>query len=324
MKYRQLLQPTVRSILATGSRSSTVVKRLLFSMTKIDGNRPTSDLFRPGSPSKTDIYSHSAAGPVQRLGPKELARFKRDGWIGPFPLLQPNGARIASTVHERFVHKFQEPTEKMADDPNAFEQRPWVKSMHAYLPELFDIASHPAIVNRIASILGPDIMAWGFSANHYRPGITHRWHADVEHLRWKGVTVFLALKNISLASTLKVINGSHLIRRPPQEMGITDDASALALSRKFLKSPKVVPVPLSAGQFFIFDGPLWHGSRNTSYRTRSAAVIQYSRPDQCVQVPLNWNEPIQWHPTPPPCVLVKGRDRKKVNRLVSRPGGPKG
>jgi ectoine hydroxylase-related dioxygenase (phytanoyl-CoA dioxygenase family) len=94
--------------------------------------------------------------------------------------------------------------------------------MHAYLPAYGRLASHPAIVARVASILGPDVIAWGMTTSTVRPGQRHRWHVDVEHRRWPGVSVFVGLRNMARGSSLKVISGSHRLEESPGDGGLGD------------------------------------------------------------------------------------------------------
>lgn len=280
----------------------------------MEETRSTRDLFAPDSARAAEIYSSAARKADPGLSPAEKNQFEKKGWVGPFPLLAPRGVRLSVGVHDRVRARFTELKPPSPGEP----RKPWFKSLHAYVPEFYDMARHPALVERVSSILGPDLLAWGFSFNSYLPGKVHPWHVDVEHFRWSGVTVFLGLRNITLKSTLKVISGSQRVRKSPREMGVSDDASALAAVAQTQPDAELVPVPLGEGEFFIFDGPLWHGSKNTSWKTRYAAIIQYCRPDQKVEAPISY-EPPQWHPQPPPCILVKGEDRWKVNQVVGRP-----
>lgn len=309
------LRPLAQRLVAKSHRIMRRVKRLVFP--KGFGLSARGDDFLPYDRDK--IYHPNARIPVKGLTSKELSFFKKNGWVGSFPLLAPEGVRLAGEVYDRTSGGFASPRINGVENPDFFGKKPWRKSAHAYVPEFFDIASHPAIVNRIASILGPDLLAWSFSLKLYAPGNVHRWHVDAEHRRWKGVSVFLGLKNITPMSTLKVINGSQRLKQVPQEFPFNDDERVLAECRKHVRGAEIVPVRVEEGEFFIFDGPVWHGSKNLSFKTRAAAIIQYARPDQKIRVPLSWNEPIVWHPTPPACVLVKGKDRWKVNSLVDRP-----
>jgi non-heme Fe2+,alpha-ketoglutarate-dependent halogenase len=191
--------------------------------------------------------------------------------------------------------------------------------MHAFLPLVAQVAAHYAIVDRVSSVLGPDIIVWGASISTARPTQQHRWHVDVEHARWPGVTVFVALENVSDKSTLKVISGSHRFPLLPQEVGELRDKDVIALGRTLNPSAQLTSVLLRPGEFFIFDGKLWHGSRNMSWRKRSALLIQYCRPDARVAIPLTFDEPVLWHPHRPPCLLVKGQDRFGINLLIQSP-----
>ncbi len=255
------------------------------------------------------------------LDAAERGRFERDGWAGPYPLLEAAEVARACALRDQAVARVTQPGQlALATEPEAFEGRPWFKSMHALIPEYYDVASHPAIVTRVASILGPDVIAWGLTLTRSAPGAVHRWHVDIEHLRWPGVSVYIGLQNSSLHSTLKVLSGSQRMAARPQAFGVQDDASALAAVRPEVPEADIVRVPLQPGEFFLFDGRLWHGSHNTGAKVRIAMIIHYSRPDVRVQIPLNFEEPIRWHESRPPCVLVCGEDRHGVNRLVTRPG----
>ncbi len=292
-------------------------KRLLFSTAGFDEPRNTRNLFGPESFSSIEIYSREASASNPALTRVEIEKFKNKGWVGTYPLLTPRGGRLLLSVHDRTRGRFaglRTDSAGSGDPPP-----PWFKSQHAYISEFYDVARHPAIVGRVASLLGPDILAWSFTINSYFPGKVHPWHVDVEHLRWPGVSVFLGLRNITIKSTLKVISGSQRIRQLPEEFGVVDDESALAACLKFVPDAELVRVPIREGEFFIFDGPIWHGSQNMSFKLRSAAIIQYCRPDQKITAPINYGRSVQWHPVPPPCILVRGEDRWGINRLVGRP-----
>ncbi len=246
------------------------------------------------------------------LADAELSQFAMEGWVGSFPLLNGQGVKHASEIASRVKDKFV-----MASQMSP--KRPWFKSMHAYIPEFCDITCHPAIVNRVKAILGRDVLAWGLCITTRKPGQVHRWHVDVEHRRWQGVSVFLGLKGMSRESTLKVISHTHKIDATPQALSVNKDESVLKKAQECQPDSRLVAVDLKEGEFFIFDGPLWHGSANAAGQTRMAMVIQYCRPSARVEMPLNWNEPIKWGSVSPPCVLVCGEDHYGINRLVERP-----
>jgi len=260
-----------------------------------------------------------ANGPAGLL-PAELSLFSECGWIGPFPLLPAEIVARLSQAHYAVATQFT-PAEALGHTRtgDAFERRPWFKSMHAYLSDFCDVACHPSILNKVSAILGPDILIWGQTTTIMAPGQTHRWHVDVEHSAWSGVTAFVGLQNTCRDTTLKVITGSHRIDAWPQQLGVGSDFVALAASRCFVPSCELVAPDVHEGDFFIFEGRIWHGSSNTGDKTRIATIIQYARPDASIRIPLNWDAPVRWHPYAPPCVLACGEDRFGLNRLVSRP-----
>ena len=258
---------------------------------------------------------------TEGLTTDELERFRQRGWVGVYPLLTDAGVRRTCALRGSTLAYITLPDQMaQATHPEAFERRPWFKSMHALVPEYYDAACHPVIARRVASILGPDVLAWGLTLTRSLPGGVHRWHVDIEHLRWPGVSVYIGLENNDQDSTLKVLTGSHRMPERPQAYGVKDDAGALAAMRSTVPEAEIVRMPVRPGEFFLFDGRLWHASHNTGPNIRLAMIIHYSRPDVRVQAPLNFNDPIHWHESRPPCALVCGEDRYGINRLVGRPG----
>jgi len=249
------------------------------------------------------------------LSADELAAFAGNGWAGPFPLLSARDVEMVGEAREASLHLFRTEAETgWCRAPDAFVERAWFKSLHARVPLFAEIAAHPAIVNRVKQLLGDDVMLWGTSITVREPGRVHRWHVDVEHRMWRGVTAFIGLQNTTLESTLKVIGGSHRFAAMPQELRVNSDADALAAAKRLgLRDASITEIDLQAGDFFIFDGLLWHGSQNRGATTRLAMLTQYARPNVRVAIPIRWDHPIRWHPSRPPCLMVSGTDRFGVN-----------
>jgi len=254
------------------------------------------------------------------LSAGELVRFREQGWVGNFPLVNAAEASSIASRRESQIARFSYPDNRgLQGGPGAFERRPWFKSMHAYLPDYFALASHPAIVGRVASILGPDLIAWGVTTILMQPGQVHRWHVDLEHTHWEGVSAFIGLQGNMTQTNLKVVTRSQRMGALPQHLGIHSDADALAACRRGDPAAALEVMDVEVGEFSLFDGRLWHGSHNTGEVPRIAMIAQYARPDARIRIPLNWDEPIRWHPDPPPCVLVRGQDRYGINRVVTAP-----
>ena len=258
---------------------------------------------------------------MPQLSAEECARFERYGWVGIYPLLSTTEVQRACELRAQVLPRITGPNELTASaHPNAFERRPWFKSLHTLVPEYYDVACDPAIVGKIVSLLGPDLIAWGLTLTRSKPGSVHRWHVDIEHMHWPGVSVYIGLENNDLDSTLKVLEGSQHMAARPQTIGVQDDAGVVAAVQTRVPQAKSLRVPVGPGEFFLFHGQLWHASHNTGERVRIAMIIHYSRPEAPVRIPLTFNDPIHWHSWQPPCVLVSGEDRYGVNKLVARPG----
>jgi ectoine hydroxylase-related dioxygenase (phytanoyl-CoA dioxygenase family) len=154
------------------------------------------------------------------------------------------------------------------------------------------------------------------------PGARHRWHVDIEHARWPGITVFVGLRGtVPGRSGLRFVDGSHRVPVLPQRAGVSSDESAVALAREHVPTACLSEPPVGDGELLAFDGLTWHSSENRSDGTRVALLVQYAPADARISIPLTWDDPIRWHASRPPCVLVAGSDLSGVNRLVSAPLG---
>ena len=115
-----------------------------------------------------------------------------------------------------------------------------------------------------------------------------------------------------------MISGSQDLAVLPQSLGKLSDDAALAESRRWQPASELITMDLKPGEFFLFDGRLWHGSRNRGWRSRSAIIAQYARPDARIAIPLSFDRPVRWHSYQPPCLLVRGEDRVGINKLALR------
>lgn len=175
-----------------------------------------------------------------------------------------------------------------------------------------------ALVGRVGSLLGPDILVWGSMAKVANPGRRHCWHVDVEHATWNGISIFMGLEGLCRETSLKVVSGSHLINALPQALGLDDEESILAYCANNNYDTRIDEI-LADGQFFLFHGKLWHGSHNKQGHSRVALIIQYCTPREEPKIPVTWDAPIRWSIYKPPCVLALGEVSGRENIVVGRP-----
>ncbi|WP_143961801.1 phytanoyl-CoA dioxygenase family protein [Litoribacter populi] len=201
---------------------------------------------------------------------------------------------------------------------------PWLKGRHSIVPEMVDLGSHPVLVDVVSKLLGDNLLLWSSQIIYQKPQVTHRWHIDVEHSTWDGVTVWLAMQNVT-AGSIKLISRSQHLNITPQELGekyyvdLTDDMQVLHEAQKRNPDCKLVNVKIKPGQFVIFDGRLWHGTHNATSNRRSSMIFQYTKPSNKLFIPLDNNYPgTRWSKLQPDCVLVKGRDDFRLNKIIDR------
>jgi phytanoyl-CoA dioxygenase PhyH len=275
----------------------------------------------------------------------ELRSFQTNGYIGPFQLVEP---RLCGPLAERLVAKVQShpvlnmrsPRRRIEDSIHAFahrylkrepiEERPagtpryWYKSAHLLIPEVEELALRPGVIDRMTSILGKDLLLWGGQLVAKRAGEHHRWHEDVEHVAWAGVTAWIGLSNVDRHSTMKIIPGSHLFGVTPQELAkrhggrLESNSDVLRLAKQISPDARIVELDLRPGDFFIFSGRTWHASKNDTGRERVAMIFQFCPSSSRARIPCSYELPTPWYPAQPWVMLASGEDHHHINH-VQRP-----
>ena len=81
------------------------------------------------------------------LSSGEMARFRRDGYLGPFALCTPREMAALRPAIERVLE---------SDPPRGNRSH----NRHLDSRAVYDLATHPAIVERMAALYGPDLLLW--------------------------------------------------------------------------------------------------------------------------------------------------------------------
>jgi hypothetical protein len=266
------------------------------------------------------------------LSPDELVRFEREGWVGPFPLLDSEEAqRLEPELKRCFVRTrgyFYPPDVVQGD--SFYSDNFWFQSLHTLSPRLAEVGRRPELLDRVEQLLGPDLLQWGGIRFEQAPKERLHWHTDTEYDYWSGVSAWLGIQRTTPETALKIMPGSHRYETSPEQLqrahglgfeGVTHDEDVIQLLRQ--AEPEVVPqimrVPVHDGEFVLFNGKLWHASDNPSDQERVAMGLRYAAPDQRIRIPLTYLPPVIFDPTPAPCLLVRGEDRFGRNRLVDVP-----
>ena len=267
------------------------------------------------------------------LSASERQRFERDGWLGPFPLLSLSEARSLAPALQRAFDQTRgyhypdrdELARFYAAGGSYYEETPWFQSLHALSPRLREVGRDPRIVERVAALIGEDVMHWATICFFQHPGERLHWHSDNEFHHVRGVSVWLGAANTTPQNALKILPGSHRFPKRPEDYlsagaetmrSLEGDERALAIARQWKPDAEFVRPAVSDGKFILFNGNLWHASDNPGKELRYAMGLRYSPPDQKVRIPMTAWEPTVWDPAQPPTVMVRGEDHFGLNRRI--------
>jgi mannose-6-phosphate isomerase-like protein (cupin superfamily) len=233
----------------------------------------------------------------------DVAAFARDGFLAPLPIL--TAAQCALILRHAAATGAR--GKGLATTDRLF----------------FDVATRPALTAVVETLLGSDTVLWGVEVLERAPGAIHPWHVDIESAAPDGkfVSVWIGIDNTSRESALAFLARSHRFGKTVQqvqfekgfERGAATDETIAAWGRALDPAAALVQPEMRDGDAVVFDGRLWHGSRNRTETMRTAILLQYAAADAPVRAPdpdhLSW--PIR----------VVDRNRMASIQLHGKPSG---
>ncbi|MCH2595140.1 MAG: phytanoyl-CoA dioxygenase family protein [Pirellulales bacterium] len=215
--------------------------------------------------------------PKYQLGEQQIRNFCEDGFIGPFDAFSPEDMAdfridllsIENTKSKTYA--FCTPRDR-----------------HLEMPRLWNYMKHPAITERLAQLLGPDLLCWRsqiFYKGPQAPAIQFHQASTfmVEDYLDPAIfppdlseifqlTVWVAVDDATHENgCLQFVRGSHDQIRTVKFGGEEGFYNA-QFSLEFDRDPdRIVSLPVRSGQFIIFAERCIHGSPpNTTDRHRLA------------------------------------------------------
>jgi len=240
-----------------------------------------------------------------RLTPAERAAYVRDGYLFPLPVLT---ADEAADLRARL-----EAWERHAGGPLAGHLR---HKAHLLFPWLWDLVFHPAIVDAIEDLLGPDLLCWSssfFIKEPHDPGFVS-WHQDATYWGLSApdvATAWVALSPSTIESgAMRVIPGTHHAQFAHRD---TFDANNLLTRGQEVlvdvDPATAVDLVLAPGEMSLHHVLLVHGSEpNRSDDRRIGLAIRY--------VPTSVRQVAGARDS---AVLVRGQDRYRHFAPERRP-----
>lgn len=197
----------------------------------------------------------------------DSVQWRRDGWIGPFPALARDTA-IA------FADAFD------AAFAGAADHRPM--NRHCDLPEVGRIVRDAGVWDRLAAVLGPDLVLWRTNLFLGNPRLD--WHED-RHANLLGgapsVSALLALRDSPPENCTLAVPGSHRLD-PDQkaaEYGLqrNDQEGGNIRYAGEIDECRFVRLALRAGECIVFPSTLLHASsghvRDTAPATPRLSLV---------------------------------------------------
>lgn len=238
------------------------------------------------------------------LSPDQQQQYERDGFLFPFTVLEP--AEVAS-----FRHAYEELEPHLGGPPPA----PQHGQCHLHFRWAFDLATHPAVLDAVEDLIGPDVLVHGttlFCKHPHDPAFVS-WHQDAYHWRPDAprlVTAWVALSDSTTENgCMRVLPGTHRQRLPHEARPHRDNMLKITglHVRGEIDESQAVDFVLKAGQISLHHADLVHGSQaNRSGTKRTGFAVRYVSP--AVQQE-------RWHH---PVVLARGQDTYGHYELLDR------
>jgi non-heme Fe2+,alpha-ketoglutarate-dependent halogenase len=265
-----------------------------------------------------------------RLSPQEVQSFHEDGFLGPFDAFSQSEVQEfirAVTLRRKLPSKnFGIVTDR---------------DLHLEIPIILEFMSSPAILERAAQLLGPNLLSWR-SQLFFKPsgGREIQWHQASTYMMEDylqpalippdrnelfQLTIWVALSPATIENgCLQFVPGSH-DRIRTIKFGGPRGFYHVNFRLEFDYDPlKVRHAEVNAGQFVIFSERVIHGSGpNQTDKTRCAFNFRLIPPT--VQVYRNQRHHRAMHMGQQyslenwRAVLLRGVDEYRYNRLASIP-----
>jgi hypothetical protein len=243
--------------------------------------------------------SDGSNGGTMALNKDEILTFHETGFLGPYQLYTPEEmADIRKKVNEE---------KEASDGPRGNEHM----YRHLDCPTVYSLCSSKEIIERVQSIIGPDLMLWASTLFEKMPGMDDfAWHQDTQYFDLEppvNITAWIALTESNIDNgCMQIIPGSHRKHIPHVEDSSRPIFDLKADPQEF-DSEKAIDIELEPGEFILFNERLLHRSRaNKTDKARFGLSARITLPYSRVS-------------TSDPKIIISGEDWNNINNLTSPP-----
>jgi non-haem Fe2+, alpha-ketoglutarate-dependent halogenase len=238
------------------------------------------------------------------LAPRQVKQYERDGFLFPIAVLSADEVlQYRAALEELEAHQ-------------GHKLKPaQVVQLHLHFRWAYDLATHPAVLDVVETIIGPNILVHTTSIFCKYPHDSSyiSWHQDGHYwgLSAPGlVSAWIALSDSTPANgCMQAWPGSHKHQLPHSQRRHSDNLLASGLTVEVeVDESSVVDLALRAGEMSLHHVNLIHGSGpNRSDSKRIGFAVRYVAPEV--------SQVLEHHPV----VLARGRDDYHHYALLEEP-----
>ena len=242
----------------------------------------------------------------------DFSRYGERGYCWP---LRAFAVDEANRLQERFLEYWNENIGRF-EGRLPRERVSLAIDTHLALPWVSELALHPAVLDAVEQVLGPDVMIWN---THWFPkfpgdGTYVSWHQDAAYWGLNPphvTTAWIALSvSVEQNGCMRVVPGSHLKQLPQIETfapsNMLSRGQEIAVE---LDESRALSLELQPGEFSLHHIGIAHGSgSNRLGPARIGLAVRYIAPE--VRQAGSEKDMV---------ILARGRDPEHSARLMARP-----
>jgi non-haem Fe2+, alpha-ketoglutarate-dependent halogenase len=266
-----------------------------------------------------------------KLSPEKQEFYAENGYLYPIQVFSD-----AETAE--FRRQFDDYTQQNKDSLQKMiprERRAVYGLTHLMLPWVYQIASHPRVLDAVEGAIGPNILVWGsdWFVKFARDPAFISWHQDGAY--WglnppKVTTAWIALSASTLENgCMRVMPGTQKTQFSQRETYALDNALSRGQEIELeVDEAKAVAMTLKAGEMSLHHIGIAHGSKaNTSDEPRIGIAVRYIAPEvvqqgterQIVQLVRGRDEYGNFEIVAPPADATSAAEiRKEADRRITR------
>ena len=207
----------------------------------------------------------------KRLAAPEIERYRRDGFLSPLRAF-PSGQALA----------YRRQLEECERRFGPFEIGKTGSKSHLLFPWVDEIARHPAILDAVEDLIGPDVLIYTLTM-WIKPPHTPAyvgWHQDASYFGLEPAEQITAWVALSVADEqsgcVQALPGSHLaglmhhsVRERKGTRSLLPRGQSVSTE---LDTASAVSMPLAPGEFSLHDTLLVHGSEGKASADRRIGI----------------------------------------------------